>query len=482
MVIDLRGWRLPLATLVLAGGLAAFIQLWVEPAVRGVVAVVADRPIPIRLVETQRPVVALTLEVPATADDEATTAVVAELRRLGLQATFFLSPDWVERHPAAAARLAAAQQELGVLGPPGSATAGTAASGPADVALRWQQLVGQTPSLYRPAADGGARAELAAAARSYLVVAWSHQVLGEPSSRQAARLAARLRPGDILRLTVAGETTSRWVALLAAALPQRGLGLVPAGQLVYRDAYYVEPHTGRQRLLPQPAAAASEEVVVSHPVRGNGPSAGPVFEVPAARGMMSLAINVDWGEEYLPAMLGILASHGVRATFFPTGRWAEKFPELVTRIHQAGHELGNHGYAHDHPTQLSEGQLAASLERTAAVLERVTGTRPRLYAPPYGEWDERVVRHAAALGYRTILWTLDTIDWQRPPAEKILQRILPRARSGAIVLMHPTEPTVAALPALISGLQAAGFRLVPVGELLEAGGLAKTPVRPAAGR
>lgn len=193
----------------------------------------------------------------------------------------------------------------------------------------------------------------------------------------------------------------------------------------------------------------------------------PIFTVPGAPRAMAFAVNVDWGEEFLPALLDVLAARGVRITFFPTGRWAEKNPELMRRLAAAGHELGNHGSHHAHPAALDEAALVRLVVEGAAAVRRLTGQTTRLFAPPYGEWNAAMVQKVASVGHYTVLWTLDTIDWQRPAPERIVQRVLPRAQAGGIVLMHPTAPTLAALPALIDGLRTQGFQLMPVGELID---------------
>ena len=90
-----------------------------------------------------------------------------------------------------------------------------------------------------------------------------------------------------------------------------------------------------------------------------------------------------------------------------------------------------------------------------------------MFAPPYGEVDRRVVAAADALGYRTIMWTIDTIDWQEPSVETTIARVMNKAQNGGIVLMHPKVKTVRALPAIIEGLRQKGFKLLPVGELLQ---------------
>ena len=133
----------------------------------------------------------------------------------------------------------------------------------------------------------------------------------------------------------------------------------------------------------------------------------------------------------------------------------------------AGHEIGNHGSYHGHPTQLGRAELERMIEENAVLLKEVVG-RPasRLFAPPYGEFDQRTVGIAAELGYRTVLWTVDTVDWKRPAPEVIAERVARKVKNGAIILMHPTAPTVAALPGIIKDLKARGFRLVTVGEML----------------
>ena len=204
------------------------------------------------------------------------------------------------------------------------------------------------------------------------------------------------------------------------------------------------------------------------PTLGPPPKDEPLFAVPNAEGMVGLAVNVDWGSEQLPAMLAHFRQAGAKVTFFLTGRWAEQNTELARLLAEEGHEVGNHGLSHVHPKQLDERQLTEHITKNQQVLESIVGQVSKLYAPPYGEWDRRIVRVAAALGYRTVLWTLDTIDWQDPPPERILQRVLPKVQSGSIVLMHPTASTVSALPQLLRGLEEKGLRAVTLSTMLAA--------------
>ncbi|NLY56258.1 MAG: polysaccharide deacetylase family protein [Firmicutes bacterium] len=192
----------------------------------------------------------------------------------------------------------------------------------------------------------------------------------------------------------------------------------------------------------------------------------PVFRGDISRQAMALMINVAWGNEFIPGMLEVLAKYQVKATFFFIGEWVERFPSLFGQIVKAGHEIANHGYYHGHPNQMSEAELTDLISKAQTALEKAGATPVRLFAPPAGEYNQQVVRVAAGLGYRTVLWTVDTIDWQRPAPEVIIERVVKKAQNGALVLMHPTEPTLAALPRIIEILRQQGYELVPVSELL----------------
>ncbi|MDK2882237.1 MAG: hypothetical protein PWP12_141 [Bacillota bacterium] len=192
----------------------------------------------------------------------------------------------------------------------------------------------------------------------------------------------------------------------------------------------------------------------------------PVFQVDTQEPLVALTVNVAWGEEFLPGLLAALKAEGAKATFFMVGDWVRQFPALTKEIATAGHELGNHTWYHPHPTQISSKELKEEIQRTEELLTELTGQKPVLFAPPYGEWNKEVVAVAGELGYRTIMWSADTVDWERPPKEVIVERALADIRPGWIVLMHPTQPTVEALPEILKGLKERGLQPVTVSELL----------------
>ncbi len=198
--------------------------------------------------------------------------------------------------------------------------------------------------------------------------------------------------------------------------------------------------------------------------------AEPVYRGDPEGKLIALTCNVFWGEEYIGRMLDILQEKDVKVTFFIGGGWAEKFPQLVREVYQRGHEIGNHSYSHPHPDEISREANAREIARAEEVIKGITGEKPVFFAPPYGERGLAVLAAAEEMGYRTILWSIDTVDWRRPEPGTITARVLHKAHNGAIVLMHPTAPTVHALPDIIDGLRAQGYRLVTLGEMLGCSG------------
>lgn len=197
------------------------------------------------------------------------------------------------------------------------------------------------------------------------------------------------------------------------------------------------------------------------------PTLAPVYHGNDNEKKVALTFNVVWGEEYVPQILDVLRENNVQATFFIGGQWAEDFPVLTRQIALDGHEIGNHGYSHPHPDNISRAANLEEIKKTERAIENVCGVKTNLFAPPYGERGEAVLQAAEDAGYHTILWSVDTIDWQRPDPSIIVRRVNEKVHNGAIILMHPTAPTVHALPAIIDLLKKNGYEPVIISKLLE---------------
>jgi peptidoglycan/xylan/chitin deacetylase (PgdA/CDA1 family) len=205
------------------------------------------------------------------------------------------------------------------------------------------------------------------------------------------------------------------------------------------------------------------------------PTIKPIEQINTSQKVMALTINVDWGEEYIPGILRELDKGKVKATFFITGRWAKNNPELVKAIAEAGHQIENHGYSHPHPDRLSVKSNQEEIKKTEEIIFNITGKKTSFYAPPYGEKGKTGLKAAEELGYFTILWTLDTVDWRPESTPGIIaKRVLDPERKtgikpnkcGAIVLMHPKENTLKALPLIVHQLAQEGYCLKTINELI----------------
>lgn len=192
----------------------------------------------------------------------------------------------------------------------------------------------------------------------------------------------------------------------------------------------------------------------------------PIYQGNPGKKNVAVTVNVDWGEEHLPGMLDLFKKNGVKATFFVSGRWAGEHPQLVQEIARCGHEIGNHGFSHPHVNDLSLPENIEEIRKTQDVIAGLTQKRTRYFAPPYGEFNEVVLDAAAKTEHKVILWTVDTIDWRKPPPETIVSRVLSNVHNGAIILMHPTDPTLKALPEICKGLDQQGYQITPLEKLI----------------
>ncbi len=204
------------------------------------------------------------------------------------------------------------------------------------------------------------------------------------------------------------------------------------------------------------------------------PAIKPIEQINTSQKVMALTINVDWGEEYIPGILQELDKGKAKVTFFITGRWAKNNPDIVHSIAEAGHQIENHGYSHPHPDRLSVKSNQEEIKKTEEIIFNLTGKKTSFYAPPYGEKGITGLKAAEELGYYTVLWTLDTVDWRPGSSPGIIaKRVLDPERSGkklnkcgAIVLMHPKENTLKALPIILFQLAQEGFSLKTINELI----------------
>lgn len=180
----------------------------------------------------------------------------------------------------------------------------------------------------------------------------------------------------------------------------------------------------------------------------------------------AVALTFDDGPHqiYTAKLLDGLKERGVHATFFLMGENIEGNEDLVRRMQEDGHLIGNHSYRHIQLTKAGEDAVCQAVEQTEELIEDITGSRPEYLRPPYGDWNENL---ECRMNLTTVFWTVDSMDWKLKNTAKVVRRVEKDIKPGDIILMHDIFPTsVEAALQLIDNLQAEGYTFVTVDELL----------------
>ncbi|HEX6944603.1 MAG TPA: polysaccharide deacetylase family protein [Casimicrobiaceae bacterium] len=237
-----------------------------------------------------------------------------------------------------------------------------------------------------------------------------------------------------------------------------GRGFMPG---VYRVQFTLEDEAGNQTISNRRSFRDYRAV-----------SGGVWRHVGGAGKVVALTFD-DGGAGPWASMLDTLKRYKMHATFFPLGPYVAASPGLARRTVQEGNAIGTHGWTHTMMSRESAGAIQSEWMRANSVWWSLTGAVPMPYCrPPYGDMSSTVAPASAAVGFsRVILWDVDPQDWSEPGSGVIASRVLSHVHSGAIVCMHLRGQTAAALPTILSGLKARGYRCVSLPELFHAAGM-----------
>ena len=170
-------------------------------------------------------------------------------------------------------------------------------------------------------------------------------------------------------------------------------------------------------------------------------------------------------------ILDVLKKYGVKATFFVIGENVEQCPDILKRISNEGHEIGNHTYDHKSIYKLQSDTLLDSVRKCEESIYRITGKKPILFRPPEGYLNDAIALSMYHAGYDVILWRVDTYDWKGRSATDIYKTVLNSAKCGDIILMHDyvsrSSHTAEALDMIIPALIDKGYKFVTVSQLIE---------------
>lgn len=192
----------------------------------------------------------------------------------------------------------------------------------------------------------------------------------------------------------------------------------------------------------------------------------PIYRGNPAKPMAAFMINVAWGNEYIGRMLDTLDREHVKATFFLDGSWLKKNPDAAKEIQKRGHEISNHAYSHPNMSRVSRERALQEISKTETLLKETLGVQNKWFAPPSGDYDQETVEIAASQGLKTVLWTLDTVDWRKPAPASIVRKIASGVEPGSLILMHPTQSSAEALADMIKAVRSKGLTLGTVSQTL----------------
>jgi peptidoglycan-N-acetylglucosamine deacetylase len=207
---------------------------------------------------------------------------------------------------------------------------------------------------------------------------------------------------------------------------------------------------------------------------GRAGASGPICHGPDFEKRVALTFDDGPHPSFTPQILDLLKEYDARATFFVLGRHAARYPDLIRKLVDSGQEVGNHSFTHLRFPSGSTEAWPREIQRTALELGLLGCPAPRLFRPPFSDYNQRLLQFLAHTNHRLVLWSVDAGDWREPDPLAIAVKVLSQVRPGSIVILHDSDetgtadrqPTVEALGLILPALKARGYESVTVTELI----------------
>lgn len=194
----------------------------------------------------------------------------------------------------------------------------------------------------------------------------------------------------------------------------------------------------------------------------------PIYSVDTQEKKIAVSFDAAWGAEYTSRIMDILEERGIRTTFFLVGFWVDKYPDKVREIAERGHEVANHSTTHPQMSKLGREQIISEIMTTQKKIEELAGDRAvKLIRPPFGDYNDLLIKTCREIGFYPIQWDVDSLDWQEHGVRHMYDRVTKNVRNGSIVLFHNNAKYITqALPSILDYLIEQGYTIVPVSELI----------------
>ena len=191
----------------------------------------------------------------------------------------------------------------------------------------------------------------------------------------------------------------------------------------------------------------------------------PIYRVNRDDKHISLTIDAAWDNEYTAEIIRILDKYNVKITFFTAKLWADTYPDDIKALALAGHEIANHSATHP---DMSASEIQKELRETWDIQKKLAGNMAvRLFRAPFGSYSNTLIRECERLGFYTIQWDIDSLDWKLKDPQEVIKRVLSNVSSGSVILMHNDSDVITTvLPVVLEKLISDGYRFVPVSQLI----------------
>lgn len=193
----------------------------------------------------------------------------------------------------------------------------------------------------------------------------------------------------------------------------------------------------------------------------------PIYSVKRDDNKIAVTFDCAWGADDIDSIISVLEKNNCKATFFVLGTWAEKYPEALIKLSEAGHEIGNHSYNHAYYTSLSEEEMESDIKKCNEAVKNACGITPKLFRAPAGDYNNSVLNVCEKIKLPYLQWDVDSLDWRGLNCEQMLERIIPKTKSGDILLFHnDTAHTAESLDKILTELKKNGFSFLKVSDLI----------------
>ena len=197
----------------------------------------------------------------------------------------------------------------------------------------------------------------------------------------------------------------------------------------------------------------------------------PVYGVETDKKVIALTFDAAWGADKTQGILDVMEQYGAKGTFFLVGFWIDKYEKETKAIAEAGFDIGNHSRNHLNMPKLSDNEIKNEIEYVNDRVFDLTGKKPKYFRAPFGDYSNKLMTSLEELNMVGVQWSIDSLDWKGLSAKQIYERVVPKAKSGDIVLFHNnSDHVIDALPLVLSALKGQGFEFVTLSQLVHTEG------------